>query len=151
MLTWRNTHSWEDPAWPGKAPCQNCKRTTYRQKSQLLGQRWKARLAPFWGKKLQAHRLLKMWLSYISLSLLSTFLVSSLWRCWQVFIFFLHANTSDMQATDPIVVFNVKYYVCTLCLCLQSFNDDHSLGETIFPRWAPWEYFGRNQCSAKAH
>lgn len=62
-----------------------------------------------------------------------------------------NTTTSDIQATGPTVFFNVKYYECTLCLRLQSFNDAPSPGGTIFPRRAAGQYFGRNQCSAKAH
>lgn len=46
-----------------------------------------------------------------------------------------------MQDTDPEVIFDVKYYACTLWLHLQSYYDAHSLGRTVFPRKVPRELF----------
>lgn len=85
-------------------------------KVTTLGTEMKSKACSFWGNKLQADRPLKMWMSYLF------FLHSWFQSCGDVtgLFFILHTTTTDMQETDQKVIFNVKYYACTLCLHLQS-------------------------------
>lgn len=151
MLTWRNTYSWEDPAWPGNGPCQNCKRTIHRQKlSLLIGTEMKRKVCSFLRKQTASSQTFK---DVNEFSLLSTFLVSFLWRCWLV-LFFFSFNTLLLLTCEKLtqkwsLMLNNMHAPCASIskafMMLTLLEGPFSPGK--FHR----SYSGRNQCSANAH
>lgn len=145
MFTWRNTYSWEDPAWPGNGPCQNCKRVTHRQKSPpLIRTEMKRKGCSFLRKQTASSQTFK---GVNELSLLSTFPVSFLWWCWLDFFFFffiLHTSTIDMQETDPKVIFNVNNMHAPSASVSKAFIMLTLLEGLFSPGKFHGSYFGRN-------